>query len=150
MKKIDMDEYKHLEEQFLTTQKTFHAKVEEAKEKLIEIQMQITNIFEPVEESYDDMDTARDSLKEFLDEQVGDLENYIGEKSEKWEEGVKGQAYICWKEHIEEVSAQLDESFSELSDIPEIDTVLDDINTEYEFDGLGDNFGDIASVMATV
>jgi hypothetical protein len=151
MKKIDMDEYKNFEEQFLTTQKVFYAKVAEAKEKLIAIHLQISEVFDSLQEPHGDMMTAKDELDGFLSTQIGDIENHMDLKSEKWQEGVTGEAYNSWKEHLQEIVYQLNDGMSDtLPDAPEVANILDDIDTEYEFEGLGEDFSDINSVLATV
>ena len=147
MKKIDMDEYKHFEEQFLITQKKFYTEVDKVKEKLAEIQSQIEGEFEYLQEVHYDMVNAKDELDGFLSEQIGEIENYMNEKSEKWLDSDKGEKYTDWKEHIQELSDQLNEGISDtLPDIPEIDTALDDIS-EYEFEGLSEDYSDINTIL---
>lgn len=146
MKKIDMKEFKQLEEQFLDAQKYFYEQVALGKEELAKIQEQIIEVFEPLEEAHSNMIQAKEFLSEFLSNQVENIEEFMENKSEKWHESLKGEAYTTWKENIQGVVNQLagDDSFP---DVPEIDNTLDDIDTEYEFEGLGENNEDIDSII---
>lgn len=53
---------------------------------------------EPAIEAYN---AAVEAAKEWRDEQVGEMEQYIDERSEKWEEGEAGQRYTAWKQEYE-------------------------------------------------
>lgn len=50
------------------------------------------------------------------------VEEYIGDKSEKWQEGEKGQAYSAWLERLQSIQADcvdIDEVEIEIPDAPD-------------------------------
>ena len=66
----------------------------------------------------------------FRDEVVGDMDDYMGERSEKWEESDSGQAYTSWKDEWEGL---------DLEPIDQIDMIdFNDPSHADELDGLAD------------
>jgi polyhydroxyalkanoate synthesis regulator phasin len=61
--------------------------------------------------------------KEFVDELHSDAENYYNERSEKWQEGDKGQEYNTWFENMSNVGESIEEV-----EVPEpTEITLDDL-----------------------
>ena len=61
--------------------------------KIADFHAEVGPIFERIEE-------ARSRLFEILDEAANEAETYFDEKSEKWQEGERGQAYSEWKDAL--------------------------------------------------
>ena len=58
-----------------------------------------------IEDAFDKLDplvkaynVAVSDALEFAQEVATDIDDYIGDKSEKWQEGERGQAYIAWRD----------------------------------------------------
>ena len=50
---------------------------------------------EPLVKAYN---VAVSDAQEFAQEVASDIDDYIRDKSEKWQEGERGQAYIAWRD----------------------------------------------------
>lgn len=76
----------------------------------------------PVEEALEKLNAALSDARDLRDEIVNDAEEYIGERSEKWQDGEAGQAVSEYKSsweyaEIEEASIE----FPEQIEMPDID-----------------------------
>jgi hypothetical protein len=60
-----------------------------------------------VQHAVDTYNAAVASAEEFCQEIHDLIDEFIGEKSEGWQEGEKGEAHSSWKDHWEEVKDQL-------------------------------------------
>ena len=49
-----------------------------------------------------DYNTAVNEANDFQQEIASEIDNFISDKSEKWQEGERGEAYTAWKEIWEE------------------------------------------------
>jgi seryl-tRNA synthetase len=69
-------------------------------------------------EVMEEMNTALENVREWRDDVVGSLEDYIDNKSDKWQESDKGLAWTDLKNEWE--GAELDEfELLDVSDIPD-------------------------------
>ncbi len=83
---------------------TFNQTLGAAKEKLEEDQQKYNDELE--------------KLRDFRDGIVSEMDDYIADRSEKWQEGERGQNYVSWKDEWE----QLDLEPIELSLPDELDS----------------------------
>lgn len=65
----------------------------------------------------------------FRENIAGEIQDYISEKSEKWQEGDKGQAFLCWQEAWEvdfpTISTEL--QYFDWSDIEDVRELLEQL-----------------------
>jgi hypothetical protein len=62
--------------------------------KLVEVNAMISDLLNPAIETYN---AVVSDIESFRDEIVGEMDTYIGERSEKWTESDAGQNYESWK-----------------------------------------------------
>jgi len=87
-----------------------------------------------------ELNEARAEACSLMEDQANDAESYHDEKSERWQEGDRGQAYADWKNTLREVADSLGEDIDppsvEMPDRPEwIDRLQDPDFSEFEFYG---------------
>lgn len=76
-----------------------------------------------------DLNEALSKCRDFRDEIVGEMQEYIDERSEKWSEGDAGQAYTGWKDEWE--NFELDDiEPAEIEAIDELEDKSGDIDSE--------------------
>lgn len=66
-------------------------------------------------EVYKEYNDAKAEAKSYCDDIASQIEEYIGEKSEAWQEGENGQRWASWKETYEGFDIQLE------TEVPEFD-----------------------------
>jgi hypothetical protein len=90
--------------------------------------------FSSVREAIDDYQTVVDEARSFAEEIAGDIAGYMDEKSEKWLESDRGQAFEQWKsewENIDIYDVDLDEPTPIGCDVDEMaGTPLDEMQEE--------------------
>lgn len=59
---------------------------------------------------------AKGEARDIMDEAANDAESYYDERSEKWQEGDRGQAYSEWKDRLRSVAEAIEEDL----DAPEV------------------------------
>lgn len=96
-----------------TAIKAFNETVETAKD---EVQGKLNTLNEKITEA-----------GEWTESIASDMDSYYEEKSERWQEGEKGQEYSAWKEEYENFSADsVDVDFPDDIEVPDC-TVGDDL-----------------------
>lgn len=73
---------------------------------------------------------ARADLTSALEEIAQDIDSYISDRSEKWQEGDTGQAYSAWKNSVESAGSDIFEVIA--PDPIFVDDVYDDAETILE------------------
>ncbi|WNM70219.1 hypothetical protein [Myxococcus phage Mx1] len=73
-----------------------------------------------VEERLKDYNEALDEARGFRDDVVADMEAYVDERSEKWQDSDAGSAYISWKDSWEQLDLE-DASLDIPDDIEDLD-----------------------------
>lgn len=63
---------------------------------------------------------AKEEVREILDDAAMEAEAYYDERSEKWQEGDRGQAYSDWKDRLRELADAVAEDI-EPPELPEIE-----------------------------
>lgn len=82
----------------------------------------ISELWQPLEDALTEYNNAVTDAQNFRDEIVGQMDDYIGERSEKWQEGDAGQAYQEWKDSWEALSLEpFEVDQPEGIDLPEIE-----------------------------
>lgn len=102
------------------------AAVEEAREK-------INGIIAEINE-------AKDDAREILDDAAMEAESYWDERSEKWQEGDRGQAYDEWKNRLRELADAAAETVEDVEITPPerpgwVDEVGEADFSEFEYEG---------------
>lgn len=93
---------------------------------------------EEIETAVEEYNSAIAEAREFRDEIVQDIEDYMSERSDKWQESDKAEQYRAWQSEWEGI--ELDEMEFEMPDPLESPNIADDI-----FEGVNE---DVAEVMA--
>lgn len=114
----------------------------EAKDDLLdEYQKKVTKI-ESLWNEYEDavnalneaiaeLNSTVDDMNSFVQEIVTQMDEYIDEKSEKWQEGDTGTAYLDWKSEWENISiSMMDEIPVEGLDTPDVSD-YEQVSTEF-------------------
>lgn len=132
MKKVSTKKEKELDELLNTlkeAQQDYNEKAEEIREML-------EDLFSELTELRDTAENARDELREKTVEIHEDIEAYCDERSERWHDTEKGEAYSEWLsaweyatdeiEHITEIEAPSIEEIEEVAgvaseDLPPLD-----------------------------
>ena len=99
---------------------------------------------EDLEAKRTEVNNAIEELRSVRDEVVADQENYYDERSERWQEGERGEAYAEWKDtwesaelelvedlELEEEELEAPEALELPGELPFSD--LEDLATEFEF-----------------
>lgn len=71
-----------------------------------EYNTKVSELWQPVENALTTYNGAVDDAQIFRDGIVGQMDDYIGERSEKWTEGDAGQSYQEWKDSWEGCSIE--------------------------------------------
>lgn len=66
------------------------------------------------------IDEAKEEARALMDDEALSAESYYDERSEKWQEGDRGQAYGEWKDRLREVAESIAEDI-EAPEVPDID-----------------------------
>ncbi len=66
-------------------------KASEFNEALAEFNSKLAELFEPVTEALEAFNETQDELKEFVETTASDWQDQFDERSEKWQEGERGQ-----------------------------------------------------------
>lgn len=85
----------------------------EGQKILVDAQAALAEIIAKAEE-------IREEAFAILDEARNDAEAFFEEKSDRWQEGERGQLYSEWKDRLAEVADQVGEPFEE-PDFPEFE-----------------------------
>jgi len=86
-------------------EKTEHAenirkKYTELEEALAKYNAAIVEAKGPVEAAVEQLNGAIDDANQWMADITGQMEDYIGERSEKWQEGEAGSNYNEWKDQF--------------------------------------------------
>jgi predicted S18 family serine protease len=85
------------------------------------------NAFERVESAASNLSEARTEAAQFRDDVVGDIESYVGERSEKWQDSDAAQSYGDWLDAW--VSLDCSEvSIDPPEDIEPVDEIADEMD----------------------
>lgn len=118
---------------------------------LAETSSEIGALFEELEVAHQDfmdrcqtvvdkIDEAKSSAMDIMENSANDAEEYHGDKSEKWQEGERGQAYYEWMGRLREISDAMQDAI----DLPEVsmperpewvDNLADPDFSEFEYEG---------------
>jgi hypothetical protein len=79
-------------------------------------------IFDELNPAIAEYNGAVNEADEWRNELTGRMEDYISERSEKWQEGDSGQSYSSWKDAWENLSLEQAEEISEEIEFQELDT----------------------------
>lgn len=110
------------------------ASIEEAQDKIREYAAAVSSAHEEASEKLEDLLTPlREALSayneavadynEILDGVIGEISDYTADRSDKWREGERGQAYEAWKANLEELKieqvGEIDDIAIEMPDVVE-------------------------------
>lgn len=92
------------------------------------------------QELLDRIAEAKESAREIMDDAALSAEEFHDEKSEKWQEGDRGQAYAEWRDQLRAVADAIAEDIEtpeiQMPERPEwVDSIGDPDFTEFEFLG---------------
>jgi DNA repair exonuclease SbcCD ATPase subunit len=134
-------------------------KIEEAQEAVTEAAQGLKDAIEEIKEDGESkLDTVREAIDEFnswleeardsdlseafeaykeaitdgrdvMEEIASEAENYYDDKSEKWQEGEKGEAYGEWRDRLRELADEFDEP-----DCPELEFSDIECPDSFEFE----------------
>jgi chromosome segregation ATPase len=117
-------------------EKTEHAenirkKYTELEEALAKYNAAIVEAKGPVEAAVEQLNGAIDDANQWMADITGQMEDYIGERSEKWQEGEAGSNYNEWKDQFAELE-QVELELPEELEVPECEhgDTLDNIPDE--------------------
>lgn len=89
--------------------------------ELREAEDEVNDAFDTLDSCVSEYNQKADEVNEFLREVEGDIDNYINEQSEQWQESERGEAYSSW---LEEWALSVDPIEVERPEIPiDVDTV---------------------------
>jgi len=93
---------------------------------------------ELLEKPLDDLRALKEQADEFAGELAGDINAFIDERSEKWQEGPKGEAYTEWADSCESWDNSLDE-------LPDPDTIVRGLidSDEFPMESMAEAFSEI-------
>lgn len=117
---------KRLSKQELQQRDEFADALEVSRNKLCdavdEFNTKIAALYEPVANAVEEYNGIAVDAQNWRDDIVSQMDDYIGERSEKWLEGDTGQAYQEWKDSWESLSIEtFDIEQPEEIDLPEIE-----------------------------
>jgi DNA repair exonuclease SbcCD ATPase subunit len=95
--------------------KNIEAAIEAANEKIDEIREDLVAVRDKYNEEVTKLATLRDEI-------VTDIENYVEEKSEKWQDSEAGSSYATWRDRFSDTDLDgIDIEMPEDIDTPDID-----------------------------
>lgn len=98
MKSVDKQTRARIEE----LQEKINAAAENVTNVADDINGKIADLFGPLEDAVREYNDLVSEYNGVLDDLVSEIESYYDDKSEKWQEGERGQAYMEWKDNVEQ------------------------------------------------
>lgn len=87
---------------------------------------QLDTVLDPLVSAIDAANEARDDARTFAEEVVGEMQDYAGERSDKWHESDAGSDFDSWQNEWEAINLdEVDIDLPEPIDAPD-DSVADD------------------------
>lgn len=88
----------------------------------------IQNAIDALEQARDEYNGALQEARDFRDQVVADMEDYYDDRSEAWQEGDAGSAYVEWKDEWETI--ELEDFDPPIPELPEDDDNLENLPSE--------------------
>lgn len=90
---------------------------DDIKGSLAEYEELRAQVVADIEKIITELNQKRERAWEIVDQAATDADAYFDERSEKWQEGDKGQRYAEWRDELQRVAGEIEEAF-ELPEFP--------------------------------
>lgn len=89
---------------------SIHEAFDELEAGIAEYNLQVQALYaKHIGPVIEDMNLLFGEARDFVDELHSDAENHFNERSEKWQEGEKGQEYNAWYDNMENVKDSIED-----------------------------------------
>ena len=93
---------------------------DDIRSSLAEYEELRTQVATDIEKIVTELNEKRQRAWEIVDAAATEADGYFDERSEKWQEGDKGQRYAEWRDELQRVAGEIEEEI-EAPELPEIE-----------------------------